>query len=184
MQYYAYAQNRFWLERLHWYMSTSLLKTLAAKHKSTVTKMARKFTGKAISKNGVMKCLSITTERKGRRPLYARFGGISLSTESFKSVEIEDTYLDLDLRIPRTELIDRLRTDVCELCGSRYDVEVHHIRKLSDLKVQGRREKPAWVRTMAALKCKTLIVCRACHDAIHAGKPTRTRAIQDESFQG
>jgi group II intron reverse transcriptase/maturase len=184
VQYYAYAQNRFWLERLHWYMSTSLLKTLAAKHKSTVTKMARRFTGKAISKDGVMKCLSVITERNGRRPLYARFGGISLSTESFKSVEIEDTYLDLDLRIPRTELIDRLRADVCELCGSRYDVEVHHIRKLSDLKVQGRREKPAWVKTMAALKRKTLIVCRACHDAIHAGKPTRTREIQDESFQG
>jgi group II intron reverse transcriptase/maturase len=184
VQYYAYAQNRFWLERLHWYMSTSLLKTLAAKHKSTVTKMARRFTGKAISKNGVMKCLSVITERNGRRPLYARFGGISLSTEPFKSVEIEDTYLDLDLRIPRTELIDRLRADVCELCGSRYDVEVHHIRKLSDVKVQGRREKPAWVKTMAALKRKTLIVCRACHDAIHAGKPTRTREIQEESFQG
>src|SRR5206468_3484246 len=96
VQYYAYARNRFWLNRLQWIMSTSMLRTLAAKHKSTVTKMARRFAGKAVSKNGVLKCFSITIERKGRKPLYAQFGGISLSPELFKTVEIEDKYLDLD----------------------------------------------------------------------------------------
>jgi len=184
VQYYAYARNRFWLGRLQWFMRISMLKTLAAKHQSTVTKMARRFAGKAITKNGVMECLKVITERKGRQPLYARFGGISLKTESFKAVEIEDAYLDLDRRIPRTELIDRLLADVCELCGSRNDVEVHHIRKLSDLKVKGRKEKPTWLKTMAAMKRKTLIVCRACHDAIHAGRPTRIRETPEESFPG
>jgi predicted HNH restriction endonuclease len=53
-------------------------------------------------------------------------------------------------------------------------IEVHHLRKLADLKVKGQREKPAWMIKMAALKRKTLIVCEACHDAIHAGRPTRT----------
>ncbi len=32
VQYYAYANNRFWLNRLQWYMRISLLKTLANKH--------------------------------------------------------------------------------------------------------------------------------------------------------
>src|SRR4051812_8095555 len=35
-QYYAYARNRHWLNRLQWYMQTSLLKTLAGKHGSSV----------------------------------------------------------------------------------------------------------------------------------------------------
>src|SRR3954471_17227154 len=71
VQYYAYARNRFWLNRLRWVMDNSLLKTLASKHKSTVTKMARRFAGKALTKNGVMECLSITTKREGKQPLYA-----------------------------------------------------------------------------------------------------------------
>jgi group II intron reverse transcriptase/maturase len=49
VQYYAYARNRYWLHHLHWVMRTSLLKTLAAKHKSSVTKMALRFGGETIS---------------------------------------------------------------------------------------------------------------------------------------
>ena len=86
--------------------------------------------------------------------------------------------------IPRRELLDRLRADTCELCGSRDKVQVHHIRKLSDLKVKGRREKPTWLKVMSGLKRKTLIVCERCHVAIHAGRPTRTREAQEELFSG
>ncbi|MEV5212490.1 group II intron reverse transcriptase/maturase [Micromonospora sp. NPDC053740] len=43
VQYYLLAQDVFRLGPLHWVMETSMLKTLAAKHKSTVTKMARKY---------------------------------------------------------------------------------------------------------------------------------------------
>jgi hypothetical protein len=48
------------------------------------------------------------------------------------------------------------------------------------LKVKGQKEKPTWLKVMAALKRKTLLVCLECHTAIHAGKPTRTRGIQEE----
>src|SRR6266849_8674262 len=53
------------------------------------------------------------------------------------------------------------------------NIEVHHIRKLADLNVEGRPEKPAWVKRMAARRRKTLVVCQDCHDAIHTGRPTR-----------
>jgi group II intron reverse transcriptase/maturase len=39
VQYYAHARNRYWLNRLQWYMRASLLKTLARKHTSTASKM-------------------------------------------------------------------------------------------------------------------------------------------------
>jgi len=184
VQYYAYARNRFWLNRLLWVMRSSLLKTLAAKHKSTVAKMARRFTGKAITEKGVMKCLSVTTERPGRKPLYAQFGGISLTTQSFKAVDIEDALTDQDRFVPRKELITRLLQDTCELCGSRDRIVVHHVRHLADLKVKGQREKPPWIKTMAALRRKTLIVCTPCHNAIHAGRPTRKSGIKEGSIRG
>src|SRR5262252_9800856 len=41
--YYLLAQDVFRLGKPRWVMETSLLKTLARKHRSTVTKMARKY---------------------------------------------------------------------------------------------------------------------------------------------
>ena len=43
VQYYLLAGDVWRLHRLHWVMQTSMLKTLAAKHRSTVTKMARTY---------------------------------------------------------------------------------------------------------------------------------------------
>jgi hypothetical protein len=34
------------------------------------------------------------------------------------------------------------------------------------------------VKRMAARRRKTLVVCRNCHDAIHAGRPTRQRRAE------
>lgn len=42
VQYYQLAQNVSWLWKFHWVMRASLLKTLAHKHKRSVTKIARK----------------------------------------------------------------------------------------------------------------------------------------------
>ena len=70
----------------------------------------------------------------------------------------------------RTELVQRLLADRCELCGSTERVAVHHIRRLKDLERPGRPNPPAWVQKMAARRRKTLVVCAACHVAIHAGR--------------
>ncbi len=72
----------------------------------------------------------------------------------------------------RSELLQRVLADTCELCGSKEKVEVHHIRKLADLEKPGRKDKPAWVKQMATRRRKTLVVCRPCHEAIHAGRST------------
>jgi group II intron reverse transcriptase/maturase len=179
-QYYAYAKNRFWLNRLQWYMRTSLLKTLANKHKSSVSKMAKRFASKAVTENGLVQCLRVIVKRLDKLPLVARFGGLSLKTQPFKV--IEDRPVNQDRTISRNELIQRLMADKCELCGSRDRVESHHVRKLADLKVKGRKEIPIWKQVMISRKRKTLIVCHYCHTAIHAGRPTRTRESQDVKF--
>ena len=68
------------LYRLHWVMETSLLKTLADKHRSSVSKMARKYKAAIDTPYGPRKCLEARVERNGRKPLVARFGGIPLQT--------------------------------------------------------------------------------------------------------
>jgi len=173
VQYYAHAKNRHCLGKLQWYMQTSMLKTLAAKHRSTVKKMAQRFASKAITEKGIVRCYCAKVERKDKPPLYAQFGGLSLAPQPFAI--IEDPPTNLDRIITRNEIIQRLMTDECELCGSRDRIQAHHVRKLADLKRRGQREIPIWQQVMSARKRKTLMVCHYCHVAIHAGRPTRTR---------
>ncbi|MCP2357110.1 hypothetical protein HD597_004130 [Nonomuraea thailandensis] len=70
----------------------------------------------------------------------------------------------------RNELIHRLLAGRCELCESTEGLEVHHIRKLADLNQPGRRAQPAWKHLMAMRRRKTLVICRRCHEDIHAGR--------------
>jgi group II intron reverse transcriptase/maturase len=173
VQYYLPAQDVFRLGRLHWVMETSLLKTLAAKHRSTVTKMARRYTATIETPAGPRKCLQVSVERnRGRRPLVARFGGIPLRRDR-RAVLLDQRPVMASAK--RNELIHRLLAERCEICETREHLEVHHIRKLADLNRPGRREKPAWMHLMAKRRRKTLVLCRPCHEDIHAGRPTKHR---------
>jgi hypothetical protein len=103
--------------------------------------------------------------------LIARFGGVRLKPDVI--LEIEDGLTGRDRWHARNELIARLLADACEICGSNEDVQIHHVRKLADRDVPGRREKPTWMKIMAARRRKTLVVCGYCHAAIHSGRPPR-----------
>lgn len=174
VNYYLLAQNVGWLNRLQWVMETSLLKTLAQKHRSSVAAMARKYRARTTTPHGTLKCFQVVVQRKeGRKPLVAQFGGIPLRRrKEAVLVDQESSYRRFD----RVELIQRLLADECELCGGTDNIQVHHIRKLADLAQRGRKETPFWQQVMAARRRKTLVVCRDCHAAIHTGRPTRQRA--------
>jgi len=168
VQYYLLAQDVFRLDTLHWVTETSMLKTLAAKHRSTVTKMARKYKTVINTDDGSRTCFQVTVPREGKRPLVARFGGISLKRQ------LTATLTDLSPTMAstkRNELIHRLLAGACEICESKVNTEVHHIRKLADLNRPGHPDRPAWVHLMAKRRRKTLVVCRQCHENIHAGRP-------------
>lgn len=169
VQYYLLAQNipQYW--KLHWIMKESLLKTLASKHKGKVTDMVRKYQTTTQTPHGTMKCLEIIVPREGKKPLIARFGGIPLRRQN-AAILIDQPFLMF--RNHRNELLKRLLAEKCELCRAENNIEVHHIRKLADLNMKGRTEKPAWVKRMATRRRKTLVVCQDCHRAIRAGRPT------------
>jgi group II intron reverse transcriptase/maturase len=171
VQYYLLAQDVFRLGRLHWVMETSLLKTLAGKHRSTVTTMARKYKATVNTPAGPRKCLQVVIERdRGRKPLVTRFGGIPLRRVRTAALTDQRPVM---ASTRRNELILRLLAGHCEICDATAGLEVHHVRKLADLNKPGRRDKPAWMRLMAMRRRKTLITCRRCHENIHAGRATR-----------
>jgi group II intron reverse transcriptase/maturase len=167
VQFYLLAGDVWRLNRLEWVASTSMLKTLAAKHGSTVTKMARKYKVKIDTPYGPRTCFEARVERAGRKPLVARFGGIPLIRQK-KTVLIDR---DPVPATGRKELTTRLLKGLCEWCEQRAPVEVHQVRALADLARPG-RPQPGWAHLMATMHRKTLVVCTSCHQAIHAGQPT------------
>jgi len=88
------------------------------------------------------------------------------------SLIIKDSLL-LSRSPRRTELVKRLLAERCEICGSTEDIEVHHVRKLADLKKRGRSDLPLWAQIMSARRRKTLVLCTRCHDDLHAGRPLK-----------
>ena len=168
VQYYLLAGNVHRLNRLHWVMETSLLKTLANKHRSSVPTMASRYKTTVDTPYGPRKCLEARVERSGRKPLVARFGGIPLRRQ--KDAVITDR-APVPGIVRRKELVTRLLADRCEICANTDGITVHHVRALADLNRPG-QPQPGWAQQMARRRRKTLVVCRTCHHAIHTGQPT------------
>jgi group II intron reverse transcriptase/maturase len=167
-QYYLLAGDVHRLNRLRWVMETSLLKTLAAKHDSTVPKMAARYKATIETPDGPRTCFEAVRTREGnQKPLVARFGGIPLKRH--KTAVIVDRAPGRD-PCPRKEIIIRLQRNRCELCQHSGQVQVHHVARLADLAHPGPGQ-PAWARLMTAKRRKSLVVCPPCHDQIHAERP-------------
>jgi hypothetical protein len=177
VEYYRLAYNLHAFNRLKWVMERSLVQTLAYKLGISVSTVYQRYHTTLQTDAGPRVGLQITVERDGgRKPLIARWGGISLARNRQATLD------DALVRIcgPRSELEARLLAETCELCGSQDTVEVHHLRALKDLHRQGQAERPFWIQVMAARQRKTLVTCHHCHQAIHRGtpiqKPTATEA--------
>jgi group II intron reverse transcriptase/maturase len=164
VNYYLLASDPWRLRALRWNAETSMLKTLAGKHKSTVTKTAARYKATVETPHGPRTCFEARIYRDGKKDLVARFGGIPLRRNT-------DGFIIDPVRVlappPRKELIYRLRTRRCELCGQGPTVAVHQIAKLAHLGTPG-PSQPAWAALMARRRRKTLVVCQACHEVIHA----------------
>ena len=167
IQYYVLAHNTHILNELRWIMEKSLLKTLAEKHKTSVRKLAKQYQKTIQTPYGSLRCFEMQVLSK-KKPQIVRFGDTTLRRK--KRPIAGELYRDSYIKCRHTELIDRLLANQCEYCGSMGRVEVHHVRKLADIDKGGRAPKPRWMQEMVARGHKTLIVCKACHRAIHAGR--------------
>ncbi len=164
VNYYLLAQDVWRLGTLHWHAVTSMLKTLAAKHRSSVTTMAARHKAKIETRDGPRTCFEARRHREGKKDLVARFGGIILRQD--RRAVIRDP-APAPVPYPRKELITRLRRRECELCETGTTVAVHQVASLKELGKPGPGQ-PAWAALMARMRRKTLIVCAFCHEHVHA----------------
>jgi group II intron reverse transcriptase/maturase len=164
VNYYLLAQNVSQLNTLQWYAETSMLKTLAAKHKSSVSKTAARYKAKTVTRDGPRKCFEARRKREGKPDLVARFGGIILRQD--RRAVIRDP-APVRILAPLKELVHRLRRQWCELCETGTTVAVHQVTGLKALGKPGPGQQ-AWAALMAKMQRKTLIVCAECHEYIHA----------------
>ena len=152
--YYGMASNFCKLHYFSYLMEYSCLKTLASKHKTSLSKIIDKFND-GTGKWGV----PYETKLGNKRRYFANYAdckGKGSATDYISNAAVVYGYAVNTLE-------NRLKAKVCELCGTTESdhYEVHHINKLKNLK-----GKERWEIAMIAKHRKTLVVCRDCHRSI------------------
>lgn len=164
VQYYQMAGNLNWLNKLRFAMERSMLSTLAAKHRRPPWRLRDRFKSTIETPYGTRRCFEASHTTPSGSVATARFGGIPLVRQRHTTI--------IDGRWPARQkrlLVKRLKTGICELCGSDRTITVHHVRRMSDLERYSTTNPPKWVADMRQYRRKTIIVCAHCHAAIHGG---------------
>lgn len=155
--YYKLALNVSVLNKYKYIMEYSMYKTYASKYKTTIAKIINKY-----SINGEFGIKYETKEGLKTRFFYNK------GFKRQKNIPSKSNEIDVLPRtlVGRTSLIERLLADKCEWCGQTdVPLEIHHVRKLKDLK-----GKKLWEEVMIQRKRKTMALCHNCHVDLHAGR--------------
>lgn len=165
--YYALAWDaKKKLNKLSHMWRGSLGRTLANKHKCSVMQVFNRLrcgTDYQVSYDvkGATKTVKLW------KPMELRVGEIRYGT-----VDIVPAIAMWGLN--RTEFVERLNANQCELCGAEDRAcEVHHVRKMADMKVA-----PLGRKMISARSRKRIVLCRPCHVDLHAGRLPDRRQLQ------
>lgn len=158
--YYGLACNFNQLNYFAYLMEYSCLKTIASKHKGTLSKTISMFK----DGNGSWG-IPYETKQGKRRRYFAKFSECKSPyqfTDKISQAPVLYGY-------SRNTLENRLKAKFCELCGTTDETisyEIHHVNKVKNLK-----GKEKWEMAMIAKQRKTLVVCFHCHrHVIHKHK--------------
>lgn len=155
--YYKIADNASVLGNFGYIMEYSMYKTFAAKYKIHVGVIKDKY---RIGKDFGVR---YQTKSGPKVMLFYNEGFRHVAEAATGNFDIEPkVYANASMN----SLIARLKAKKCEWCGAEnMDLDIHHVRKLKDLK--GRKK---WEQAMIARKRKTMALCEHCHALLHAGK--------------
>ena len=157
--YYALATGvKRSLTLLELIVTSSLFKTLADRHRTSVRKTSRRLrTGSGYVLRHVVQDEPRSLEVWLLKHLRPR-------TWTDPVVDIVSTALGLARS--RNDLITRLNARICEACGDESGpFEVHHVRHLKDM-----RDRPIALQRGVSRQRKTTVLCRPCHLALHQGR--------------
>lgn len=156
--YYSIANNVRSLGSFYYIMEYSMYKTYACKYDTNKADIIRRYTR---NKEFIVSYIG----KKGDIH-YRRFYNQGFKRRRLPHKNCEDnTPRTIIYSNNTTGLMNRLQAGKCALCASTENLEIHHVRRLKDLK-----DKEIWEKLMIARRRKTLVVCEDCHRKIHAGK--------------
>lgn len=156
--YYSIANNSSFVQSFGYIMEYSMYKTYARKHKSSIAKEK--------TKNCINGVFTISYKNKNGKIINRSFYKDGYNRKKIAShIYVDKLPNTISFTGGRNGLTDRLQAEKCEYCGATEKLEMHHVRKLKDLK-----GKQDWEKKMIARNRKTLAVCVKCHQKIHAGK--------------
>lgn len=147
------------LGRVHYVWWYNLMNTLAAKHKCSVAQVLHR----------------VLTHHRGERGLWittSRFLPVAalrhIQDQQVNRTVGMDREKDFTFTWARSDVVDRLRSQVCSACGETgVTLEVHHARRLADAVHLSLAAQTRIARTR-----KRVALCVPCHDALHAGSLT------------
>lgn len=157
--YYKLANNVYKLDGFKHIMEYSMYKTFANKYKSSVKKIINKF-----RINGHFGVRYETA--KGKKVSFFYKDGFKKQIHPSREEIIDAFPTGRNIIYNRTSLIERLLAGQCEWCGkTNSSLQIHHIKKLKDLK-----GKKRWEKRMIERNRKTMALCKECHLDLHNGK--------------
>jgi len=143
--------------RLHHLWWWSFMKTISRKHKCSVRKTAERL------RNG--DSLGLWYEGRHQRRFMPMFRLKDVRSTPASARVDRQTLAHIHFA-GRNDIVDRLRARACQACGTEdVPVEVHHVRKMSDM-----AGTTLWTRVKAARTRKRTVLCHDCHVAHHAGR--------------
>ena len=155
--YYNLASNYPDLHYFCYLMEYSCLKTLAAKHRTSLKKIREKY------RQGSGWGVPYETKKGTRIAKIPSNSDCATNKDGSDVVPI----LTVQHLHSRNSFDERLKARKCELCGTEDSehYEIHHVNKVKNLK-----GKETWEQIMIARRRKTIVVCRECHKKIHGKK--------------
>lgn len=152
--YFSMANNCNVLAQFSYIMQYSMYKTFAHKYRTKVAKILKKY-----HRNGRF---SVQYQLKSGAIKNLTFYHDGFKMKSPVGYSNIDEFPNIMYYTASTSLIDRLKAEKCELCGATDKLEMHHVRRLKDLK-----GKSSWEKHMIARKRKTIALCEKCHNITH-----------------
>lgn len=157
--YYKLAKNVHSLQKFRYIMKFSMVKTFASKYKLSVSKIMEKFNHEGNFR------ISYTT-KTGQKHRYFYNEPLKRVYENPTTNKEIDIVPNTMIYAGRNSLIKRLKASKCEWCQTENTaIEMHHVKKLKELK-----GKQLWEKIMIARNRKTLALCKKCHVDLHAGR--------------
>ena len=172
--YYVLAQNvKRELSKLRWLWQTSLFKTLANKHRTSVNEVARRF---RVRPGTYVVWLQVGNKRVERKVWTLK----DLERPSKTSREIDHPVNLEGLYLSRTSMAARLAADTCSACGS--TTGPFHIHHVNPMRTRRATHSVMAYRSSTRVR-KTMTLCTDCHDLLHTGRlpDLRVRSLEMES---